>query len=470
MKRDISELVKKYEEALNSGKSIYLDADQFDDLAEYYDRNEDFDQASSVIEAGLRIHPENQTLLLKKARNLVFRENYDEAIVILNIVSGEYDFDSYLLKLESYLQLDMPSEAYKIVEDILANETDYLDNALAEIGFIYLDTDNIDTAILYLEKSYEYNPENSDVLNDLAYAYELEGRFMDSIAMNNKILDLDSYSHTAWFNMGRLYSMCEEYEKAIDAFDFALTIEENDNNIWKLKAHCLSLCNRNEEAIIILKKLIDSYPDDTSLYFLLSENYFALDIYDEALSYLNKYQEIEGETIEIISKKASIYIERGEYETAYKIIEPMFEENKDSLEANLIMGEIKYKEELFDEAEPFFEKAYEINIDDPQAIDRLVIINIKKQKYDIALQYCKKLIAIEPHSIVAKQRLILLYFELDNTHEFDELLESLSDIELASIFDLIYENQQEQDMDREMLIKVLKNARECRILFKNLKY
>ncbi len=60
-KKDISILVTKYEQSVESGKPIYLDADEFDELAEYYDSLEKTDVARRIVDAGLTIHPANSS-------------------------------------------------------------------------------------------------------------------------------------------------------------------------------------------------------------------------------------------------------------------------------------------------------------------------------------------------------------------------------------------------------------------------
>lgn len=470
MKRNISELVNKYEEGLTSGKSIYLDADQFEELAEYYDQEENFDQAAQVIDAGLRIHPESRPLLLRRARILVYEGEYSKALQLLNITFNEYDFDLYLLKIECLLQMGLQAEAYLLTKEILENENDFIDNALAELGFIYLDADLFKEAALYFNKSLEYNDQNIDVMNDLAYTYEMLGDFNKAIENYNKVLDIDSYSYTAWVNIGRLYSINEELEKAVDAFDFALTINDSDIDVLKLKAHCLSLSGRAEEASIIFKDLLDLTPNDSSIYFLLAECYCSLYFYDEALDYLNKYQELEGNSLEVLLKKVSIYIDREEYDIALNMLLESYEDYQNSADVNLFIGEIKYKQELLEEAETYYLKAYMQNDNNTQVVDRLAVINIKNGNYSEALKYTNILLDLEPYSVAAKQRMALLYFELDNSKEFENLLDTFSDGELYSLFNLIYDKDQYDGLNRELLIKFLKEARECRILFKYLKH
>lgn len=467
--KDISDLVRKYEEALELGKSIYLDADDFDELADYFDANADSDSARDVIDAGLAIHPESTSLLLKKAKFTAYDGEYTEALQLLNSVTS-YDFETSLVKIECFLNLGLLAEAYALTKEILEEEDTDLDNALAELGFLYVEADYFDEAVLYFQKSLEYNAENVDVLSDLAYAYEMLGNYDAAIDASNKILDIDSYSYEAWVNVGKLYSLKDEFEKAIDAFDFALTINDSYENVLKLKAHCLSLCGRVMEAIEIFDGLMLSNPDDVTIYFLLSECYQSLELYDEALAYLDEYETSVGSGVEVISKKVQILLLKGELDNAFKLIDEQMGKDKDSVDLSIIAGEIKLRQELYDEAEEYLLKVYPENQEDFHLLDMLAVVNVKKENYRKAIEYTEQLLDLDPLNLAVKQRLALLYFEINDNEQFNDLLEQFTDKELFSLFKFIYNPYSDEYFDRDQLIFYLNDARERRTLFKNLKY
>lgn len=124
IRKDISELLKKYEQAKSSNKHAYFDAHEFEDLAEYFDAQNDLDTAREVINYGLTIHPASSGLIIKKLKILVYNGEYNLAVQLINRSSLEYDFDFYLLKIECYLQLRMFDDAHAAIEDLLDNEKD----------------------------------------------------------------------------------------------------------------------------------------------------------------------------------------------------------------------------------------------------------------------------------------------------------------------------------------------------------
>ncbi|MFV0330682.1 MAG: tetratricopeptide repeat protein [Dysgonomonas sp.] len=469
--KDILELIKRYEQAVESGKNIYFDADEFGDLAEYYDSQDEIDIAREIVDTGLSIHPGNNSLVIKKAKFAVYDGEYSFALRILEKLSLEYDFDLFLLKIECYLQLDNYSKAYELTKELLNKEEDEdPENIFMELGFLYVEADYFKEAVIYFQESLKYNPENIDVLSDLAYAYEMLGNFDFAITTTNKILDVEPYTYEAWVNLGKLFSLNEEFEKAIDAFDFALTINDSDSNVLKLRAHCMSLAERVEEAIEIFNELLLSDPEDISIYFLLAECYQSLEMYDEALQCLSKYEAAYIETAELLSKRAYIYIQKGDYNAAYDIVQDGLVKYPDFLDLNMIAGEIAFKQGHYEEAKVHYLNIYLQNNDNFHLIDRLAIINIKEENYEKAAYYTEKLLELDPNNLAIKERLALLYFEIDDKDQFNDILDQFTDKELMSLFQLIYVPQNPELFDRNVLITYLNKAREARTLFRNIQY
>lgn len=468
--KDISALLKKYNDAKEAGKNAYFDADEFGDLAEYYDSSDDLDTARDIIDEGLLIHPDSTSLLVKRAKLAVYDGDYEEALSLLK-TSSEYDFDLYLLRIECYLQLEQYQQAYKLSEELLEKEDqESLDNVFAELGYLHVEADCHKEAILYFEESLKYNAENIEALSDLAYSYEMLDDFDAAIKTTNRILDIEPYTYEAWINLGKLYSLSEEYEKAVDAFDFALTINDSDSSVLKLKAHCLSLSGRVKEAIGIFEEMLQSKTADTFLYFLLAECHQTLEMYDEALSYLEKYQQLEGDTEDLLSKEAYLHMQRGDFRKASSIAENGALLYPDSSEFDIIAGEIAFRQERYPIAEKYLLNVYKQNKEDFHLTDLLAMINIKQENYPEAAYYTEELLRLDSNNLGVKQRLALLYFEMDNKERFNEILDQFSDDELISLFQLIYTPESNDYFNRDMLISYLNKARETRTLFKNLKY
>lgn len=466
-------LVERYEEMLNSGKSIYFDAGEFDDLAEYYDAIEATSIAESVVDKGLRIHPSNQQLLLKKAKFIMHKGQYNETLDFLNSHFTGYDLDFYLLKIECLLYLDLYAEAVELTTEAINEETNEEEILYSELGFIYTENDHFDEGINFFQKSLSINANNEEVLTELSYAYEMKNDFDSAIVTCNKLLDINPYSHDIWISLGKLYSLQEKYENAIDAFEFAATIDDCDSDILRLKAHCLSLCGRVEEAIDIFEEQINENPEDPSVYNSLIDCYFSIAEYNKMLFCIDQYEKLNGENIETIAKKAIAFLQKDDFDNTLHYIEKGLGLDAENADINIVAGEYYFQLDNYFLAESFFLNVYnQGNKKNGTLLDKLALINIAQGNIDNAIKYTEELIEITEEDTQIRLRLALLYFETGDKKRFLDYISSLNDGELRHLVSLFFSGEESTllDMNKEQLINRMSEARECRVLYKNLKY
>lgn len=469
---DITSLLEKYENMRALGKNIYFDADEFALLADFYHSEGDVLEAELLIEQGLKMHPGSTELMTLKAKQLVLAGKYKEALGFMRHLS-EDDLDLPLLKIEALLHLSRFNEAEKLTNKVLTRdlpEEDYY-YFMNEVGFLLNDVDKFDRAIAYLEEGLKINANNPDVIVDLAYAYEMKGDMEKAIEYNNMLLDIDPYSFDAWVNIGKLYSMNEQYDKAIDSFDFALTIREDDLSVLKMKALSMFLNDNVEEAILIFRKCLAASPDDEALYDSLLEAYAAMEQYEEMMNLIDlKEKQVGSEGI--IVRRAFVYVSKGDFEMAKSTFSQIPEAEKDSLEYYMLEGELAFYDEDFVSAEAAYIKAALISEENEEILDKLANISVAREKYTQAAEYLEKLLELSPDFPTAKSRLAFIRFEIGSKEPFDEIMEQFTDEELRSLLILILGISETEisKFSREKILIRLNEARENRVLFKNIKY
>lgn len=469
---DIEELINRYEDMLYSGKRIYLDADEFEALFDYYDSIDDMDSARDILVSGMEIHPDSSDLKLRKARLMVYDLQYEEALKYMNVNFSGYDFDLYMLKIECLLQLNFYELAFELTGIVLRDKEQPEAYILSEVGSVYLEADYFNEAVLYLEKSLEYEPGNLEVIADLAYAYEMKGDFEKAINSTNQILDVDPYSFDAWLNLGKLYSVVSQYDKAIEAIDFALSINESDFSALSLKAHCLSLSNQLPEAITIFKECLALKPDEPILYSSMVDAYMLLDEKSEALRLLDDWGKFDLENPDFLMKKVITLIKIGEIAQAQEFVSDTEKilENPDKLLP--MKGEIYLHLEDFEKAEECFRKALEQDPDDLFLNDRLATLDLMNEKFDEALPKLEKLKEMSEDVDFVYFRLAYIYLETGEREKLNLLFDEFSEEQLKSLLEFFLE----EDLsgidfgDRQALINRLNEVSEIRTLFKNLKY
>ncbi|MFT4070292.1 MAG: hypothetical protein QM654_00045 [Dysgonamonadaceae bacterium] len=469
---NIQTLLDKYEEMLYSGKRIYLDADEFEILFDYYDSIEDIESARELLASGLEIHPGSEGLMLRQARLMMYDYQYEETLNYLNSNFSGYDFDMYLLKIECYLQLESYNQALKLSEEVLNDENEPESVILSELGSVYVEADYFDEAILYLEKSLEFDSDNLSAINDLAYAFEMKSNFEKAILYTNKILDIDPYSFEAWFNLGKLYSFTSQYEKAIDALDFALSINDSDISTLILKAHCLSLSGQPEEAINLFKECLLFKPDDPGLYSSLIDVYLLLERWSDVLRTLDEWEEIDSSSDEFLSKKIFALLRMEQLDKAELFLEEAKERVSSPDSLLPAEGEIFFQKQEFEKAQEIFEKANSLMPDNIFVNDRLATLYIVAERFNQALALLENLQENSDELSFVYFRMAFIYLETGQRDKLNKLLDSFSEEQLKSLLNFFVDDDWSNfDIsDRQALINRLNDISEIRILFKNLKY
>lgn len=470
---DINALVEKYEQMRALGRNVYFDADEFALLAEHYNEEENNEEAERLIEEGLKMHPGNADLMLLKAKLMVFSEMYEEALDYMRSIPEEEDVELPLLRIESFLHLNREKEADQLINETLALDLSVEDLYffITEMGYLFNDVDQFDRAISYLEESMKIDDSNGDVIIDLAYAYEMKGDFGKAIEYNNKLLDIDPYSFDGWVNMGKLFSMNEEYGKSIDAFDFALAVNEDDLSVLKMKALSLYLNDNTREAIAVFEACLKQSPQDETLYDSLLEAYEAMEQYDAMLAIIDRKEARFGSK-DILAKRAYVYIHMQDMDRAKELFRQIPETDRDSLDYYKLEGELAFYSDDFADAEVAFMKAALLSEGNEEIIDRLANVSVAQEKYEQAAEYLEELLEIAPDFPTAKARLAFIRFEIGSKEPFDQIMTQFSDDELRDLLRMItgYDPSDASYLDRQKLLLRLNEARENRVLFKNIKY
>ena len=470
---DITALIEKYEQMRALGRNFYFDADEFALLAEYYNAEGDNDEAEQLIREGLRMHPGSSGLMLLRAKTLVFAELYEEALEYLRLISDEGGVEHALLRIESMLHLEQYDDADRLINETLGEDLvmDDLYYFITEAAYLLNDLDKFDRAITFLEESMKIDDTNVDAIVDLAYAYEMKGDLEKAIEQNNRLLDIDPYSYDGWVNIGKLYSMNGQYDKAIDAFDFALTIREDDLPVMKMKALSLYLNDNVREAVAIFEQCLNKAPGDESLYDSLLKAYEAMEQYDEMMKLIDKKEALFGNE-GVLAKRAFVHMNREEIDKAKELFEQIPDAEKETLDYYMLEGELAFHDNDLKRAETAYMKAALISEGNEEILDRLVNISVAQEKFEQAAVYLEELLEIAPDFPTAKSRLAFIRFEIGSKEPFDEIMAQFSDEELRALLSLISGSGEAEypNYSREKMLTRLNEARENRVLFKNIKY
>ena len=228
-REDINELISQFENLRRGRAASYIDEESFERIIEYFEMEENFIKAKIAVDMAIEQYPYSGALLVKKADLLLFQRSYEEALELLDQASilDNNNIDIYILRTEAFLAMDRQEEAVALLEQALKMFTgDEKIDLLFDLADVYDDYEDFEKVFDCLKVILEQEPTNEEALYKICFWTDFTGRNAESIELHLKIIDENPYSELAWFNLGAAYQGLKLYEKAIDAYKYAIVIDE----------------------------------------------------------------------------------------------------------------------------------------------------------------------------------------------------------------------------------------------------
>lgn len=242
--KELDELTRQYESAQAENKPIYMDADDIADMAEWCMGRGKVMLAEEMVEYGLRLHPDSTSLLVEKAYFLIDSGENVRARKLIDRIGDEYSAEVKILKANLLLREGKINETELVLDTI--EDKDELGN-IAEIVYMYLELGYPDKAQSWLKRGEKKYADEEEFIALQADCLFNEGKTEHALEQYNRLLDINPYSAVYWNAVARCHFQMMEFEKAIEACDFALVVDEEFADAYLLKGHAFFQLG-NEEA------------------------------------------------------------------------------------------------------------------------------------------------------------------------------------------------------------------------------
>jgi tetratricopeptide (TPR) repeat protein len=343
-KEEIKELLRQYQH-LKAGRShSFLSEESFEKIIDHFDQAEELPQALEAADLATEQFPYSSMLQLKKADLLIATRRYQDALTILEKaeILDRSDINLYILKTDAYLALDQQEKAVELLENALG----YFDgeeriDLLFELADVYDDYEEFDKIFDCLKLILEQDPVNEEALYKICFWTDFTGRNEESIKLHQRIIDDFPYSELAWFNLAAAYQGIKLYEKAIDAYKYALAIDEKFDYAYRNMGDAYIRLRKYKEAIEVLEKVLElSRPEDV-IYEAIGHCYDKLKNHAQARFYYRKASHLNQNDSKLYYKIAITYINEQQWNQAAKQLEMAMQINRAYPDYNLAMGECK---------------------------------------------------------------------------------------------------------------------------------
>lgn len=323
---EFKEILAKYETARSAGSSIYMDADELTDVAEYYAMVlNDKERADEAVGLALQLHPDAVDPQIFRARQVMQDGDIDGARMICDAIDDQQHREVVFLRGELLLREGKNSEALQYLMQIGEGIVEERDYYLFDSAYIFIDYQDSPSALQLANELEALAPQWFKTWELMADVHLSLEHFDLALSYIEKMLDTDPFYVDGWNWRAEAYSGLNDMEKAIESTDFALAVVPTDERALQLKAWALLQKGNLAEAHKLYEQLIHINPDNELHY--LYDSYCMLDSGDTDAAYqlIRRAEELSGgnsqEQVGIYEQFALVLCAKHDMDGALKYID-----------------------------------------------------------------------------------------------------------------------------------------------------
>lgn len=296
--RELIELAERFEAARSEQKSIYMDSEDLADLAEWYSRRNRFKDAADVIECGLKLHPDNTSLLVEKVYLYLDQFKLAEAKKTARLITEERP-DVTILRARLLAEDGRLDEAELMLDTL---EDKYCKENIIDVAYMYLETGQRQRALDWL-KHWRWDTDNQEYCAIMADNLLDQQEYREALTYYNKLVDQNPYHPPYWIGVARCHLGLGEYAKAIDACDYALLADEDLGDAYLIKGYSFIELRNGEKALEAYEGAIRCHViTQAYVHLLMGQLYVDTKKWPEAFKLLQQAKREEKELKDPISR------------------------------------------------------------------------------------------------------------------------------------------------------------------------
>ncbi|MEO7263840.1 MAG: tetratricopeptide repeat protein [Ferruginibacter sp.] len=352
-REELKQLLNQFENLKNGFPNSFIEEDGFERIIDYFDEKENYVSALEAADYAILQYPYSSALLIQKANLLIALRKYKLALHILDQAElmDASDINLFILKTDAYLALDMQEKAAEVLEDAIERfEGDEKVDLLFELADVYDDYENFEKVFDCLSMVLVIEPNNEEALYKICFWTDFTGRNEEGIKIHQKILDDFPFNELAWFNLGAAYQGLKLHEKAIDAYHYAIAIDEKFDYAYRNMGDAYLRLRRFKDAIEALEKVLELSRPEYVIYEAIGHCYEKLKNYPQARFHYKKASHLNSEDGQMHYKIACTYMNEGAWQPAIKHLQNAMLLHRMQPEYNLALGQCYMMLDKTDEA------------------------------------------------------------------------------------------------------------------------
>jgi tetratricopeptide (TPR) repeat protein len=438
---------------LKTNAIYFFDLVEFEEIIIHYLDAGKHALAKKAVKLGLQQHPASVDLKLLQVEIYVFEDELDKAEMLLKIIERlEPNNDEVFIQKAA---ISSKKGNHKLAIELLKKALAFTDDKVdvwSLLGMEYLYLDNFRNARLTFQKCVKADFEDYSALYNVVYCFDMEKLHEEAITYLNEYIEVNPYCEVAWHQLGRQNYILEDYEKALNAFDYAVIIDESFIGGYLEKAKTLEQLERYKEAID--NYLITLELDDATAFVCIrvGECYQKLGNFNEAISFYKKAVHEDPLLDKGWMMLTNIYFDNENYQKAAYYISKALKIEEDNAVYWRRYSEINLKQNFYEEAVNGFNKCLSLNDDALEIYIGLTDVLSFLGEFNEALNTLIKAHKTYKDSAEIEYRLAGLFYILNKEqYVFNHLVTALQidydyHIVLKELYPIVYENEKVQKL------------------------
>ena len=399
---ELTSNLKRFEAMRANGGFSYFDIDEYVNIINYYLDNDQLKKAMDACKTGLKVHPGTPELKLKYAQLLVGRGQSAEAMILLKqiktILKGNHEFHM-TLAMAKILTGD-EKEAIRYFDYALnLCEGEEKEEVFFNIGESLENSGFYEIALSYYKKAQLAFPDNEEFLFRAAFCYDRVNNLAESIHYYNLYLDKNPFSENGWYNLGIIHNKAGEFEKAIDAYEYAIALDDDHFDALFNKANTLANWEKYDEAIAIYNEYLALYPGSLIALYYLGECYLQLEQPERAENYFDQIITSFPEFADAWYGKGLVYEAYEKYNEAIEALKKAVQIDKEHNDAWFSLGKLYAIVQKNDESFEAYRNAVSLNHSDVEAWINYALVADLMGKPELSLEIILQAMGYAPDEV-----------------------------------------------------------------------
>ena len=334
-------LLQQYEQVKRGEAAGMMDEESFERVIEYFFQNSDEEQALLACDIARTYYPFSGAVLLLRAEILSGAQKYGQALKALDEMEQyeQHNIDAVLLRsdiLVSQLKYDQAAQ-------LLEKETAAFDGkdkieVLLELSDVYDECEEFEAVFDTLKRVIKIDRRNEEALQKICFWAEFTGKLEESVQLHTTLTDNDPYNALAWFNLGAAFQGLKLYEKAIDAYEFCVAIDEKFEFAYRNMADAYMRLKWYDKALEVLEKHLEIAKAEDVIFEAMGYCYEKQKNFPKARYYYRQASQLSPQDDGIFFKIGETYARERQWEKAVKSYSVALHLNKDNAAYCMAIG------------------------------------------------------------------------------------------------------------------------------------